>query len=156
MTTNENNLTIGKEFILPAMMTNNGFSAEDIGDDFEGLRISFPRIKIPSGGSLQFEVPGDNPEEPEYQKNITGIIVYTHAANAYWPVGAEYDENIPPFCASYDGKKGQGIPGGICLTCEEKLARICVPCIFCEAEKRFLSSFLCHLPVLLLFQILST
>ena len=118
MTTNENNLTIGKEFILPAMMTNNGFSAEDIGDDFEGLRISFPRIKIPSGGSLQFEVPGDNPEEPEYQKNITGIIVYTHAANAYWPVGAEYDENIPPFCASYDGKKGQGIPGGICLTCE--------------------------------------
>lgn len=90
---NETALTTVQNFILPTML-DNGFSYEDIGDDFDGLRLSFRRIKIPGGGSLQFEVPGDNPEEPEYEKTITGVIIYNHAANAYWPAGSEYDENI--------------------------------------------------------------
>ena len=114
---NENALMTTETFVLPAMM-NNGFSVEDLGDDFDGLRLSFQRIKIPGGGALQFEVPGDNPEEPEYEKTITGVIIYNHAANAYWPAGDEYDENVPPLCSSYDGKTGQGIPGGACQFCE--------------------------------------
>lgn len=114
---NENAMMATQNFVLPAMM-NNGFSAEDLGDDFDGLRLSFQRIKIPGGGALQFEVPGDNPEEPGYEKTITGVIIYNHAANAYWPAGNEYDENVPPFCSSFDGKTGQGIPGGACQFCE--------------------------------------
>lgn len=114
---NEMALVTAQNFILPAMM-DNGFSAEDIGDDFDGLRLSFQRAKIPGGGVTQFEVPGDNPEAPEYEKTITGVIIYNHAANAYWPTGSEYDENIPPLCSSYNGKCGQGVPGGICETCE--------------------------------------
>lgn len=114
---NETALTTPQEFILPGMM-NNGFSAEDIGDDFDGLRLSFQRIKIPGGGALQFEIPGDNPEDPDYDKTIVGVILYNHSANAYWPAGSEYDENVAPFCSSYDGKTGQGLPGGACQFCE--------------------------------------
>lgn len=117
MTNNEMTLTTPQNFILPAMM-NNGFSAEDLGDDFDGLRLSFQRIKIPGGGVTQFEVPGDNPEKPKYEETITGVIIYNHAANAYWPAGSEYDENTPPLCSSFDGKCGQGIPGGACEFCE--------------------------------------
>ena len=114
---NETALMTAQNFVFPAMV-DNGFSSEDLGDDFDGLRLSFQRIKIPGGGSLQFEVPGDNPEEPDYEKTIIGVIIYNHAANAYWPAGSEYDENTAPYCSSYDGKCGQGLPGGVCQLCE--------------------------------------
>ena len=56
MTYNENNLTERNNFVLPTTI-DNGFSAEDLGDDFEGLQLSFQKVKIPAGGSLQFELP---------------------------------------------------------------------------------------------------
>ena len=78
---NENTMTTASTFILPAMM-DSGFDREDLGDDFEGLQLSFKKFKIPGGGMTQFEEPGDDPENPEYVRNIEGIIVYNHASNA--------------------------------------------------------------------------
>ncbi len=118
MNTNETAMAIAQSFILPNVAPTNGFSADDIGDDFDGLKLSFQRIKIPSGGTLQFEVPSDDPENPNYEKNITGIIICNHSTNAYWPLGLEYDENTPPLCSSFDGKIGHGVPSGACALCE--------------------------------------
>lgn len=117
MTYNENNLTERNNFILPTTI-DNGFSAEDLGDDFEGLQLSFQKVKIPAGGSLQFELPGDSPDNPDYAKYIDGVIIHNHASNAYWPAGEEFNESVAPFCCSYDGKTGHGIPGGACEVCE--------------------------------------
>lgn len=105
-----------KDFILPAMVEND-CAAMDVSEDYEGLRLTFPRVKIPGGGSLQFEIPSDDPENPDYTKYIEGVILYNHDTCAYWPEGSEYDDNVTPLCSSVDGKKGYGAPGGICATC---------------------------------------
>ena len=104
-------------FVLPTMM-DTGFDAEDLGDDFDGLSLSFKKLKIPAGGVLQFEEQGADPENPEYVKNIEGCIIYNHASNAFWPAGMEYDDSSSPLCTSFDGKCGHGTPGGTCATCE--------------------------------------
>lgn len=105
-----------KDFILPAMVEDDCISV-DVSEDYEGLRLSFPRVKIPGGGSLQFEIPSDDPENPDYTKYIEGVILYNHDTCAYWPEGSEYDDNVTPLCSSVDGKTGYGAPGGICATC---------------------------------------
>ncbi len=102
-------------FILPDMVAND-FDNEDFGDDFEGIRLSFRRAKIPSGGAVTFELPTDDPADPECTRTIEGIILSNHPANAYWP-GGGFDENTPPICMSDDGKQGIGTPGGTCVTC---------------------------------------
>ena len=104
------------EFILPEV-TDSVCSTEDFAEDFEGLHFSYPRIKIPAGGSLQFEIPSDDPENPDYAKTIVGVILCNHATCAYWPEGSEYDDNVNPYCFSVDGKTGFGAPGGACADC---------------------------------------
>ncbi len=104
-------------FVMPTMM-DSGFDAEDLGDDFDGLQLSFKKLKIPGGGILQFEVQGSDPDNPDYLKNVEGIILYNHASNAFWAAGAEYDDSSIPLCSSVDGKCGYGTPGGTCATCE--------------------------------------
>lgn len=115
----ENNagLTENKPFILPAMAVND-FAGEDLAEDMDGLRLSFQRVKIPSGGALQFELPSDDPENPDYAKCLEGVILFNHASSAYWPAGSEYDENTTPLCSSVDGKTGYGAPGGACAVCD--------------------------------------
>ena len=105
-----------KDFILPAMVEDDCISV-DVSEDYEGLRLSFPRVKIPGGGSLQFEIPSDDPENPDYTKYIEGVILYNHDTCAYWPEGDEYRADVPPLCSSVDGKQGYGEPGGVCETC---------------------------------------
>ena len=34
-------------------------------EELDGLTPSFERIKIPAGGGLAFEVPGDDPDSPD-------------------------------------------------------------------------------------------
>lgn len=48
-------------FLLPNAM-DGGFDADDLSEDMEGLQISFPRVKIPGGGVLQFEMLSDDPD----------------------------------------------------------------------------------------------
>lgn len=103
-------------FQLPAVVEST-FTSDDLADDMEGLQMSFQRIKIPSGGNLVFEIPTDDPDNPNYEKTVEGVLIHHHDANAYWAEGSEYDENTPPLCSSVDGKLGIGEPGGLCATC---------------------------------------
>lgn len=104
------------DFLLPAMVEGD-FSNDELADDMDGIQMSFPRIKIPSGGTIQFEIPTDDPENPDYTKVLTGVILYHHPNYVYWAEGSEYDENATPLCTSVDGKIGIGEPGGLCGTC---------------------------------------
>lgn len=68
-------------FILPAQIEGD-FSAEELSEDMDGVTLRFPRAKIPGGGTLQFELTGENPDEPEYAKSIEGVLMFTHLAIA--------------------------------------------------------------------------
>lgn len=115
---NTNTLMEQETFILPAMLEGGGeFTSEELAEDMDGLSMSFQRVKIPAGGVIQFELPSDDPENPDYAKTLTGVILFNHSTNAYWPEGDEYDDNVPPLCSSVDGKQGIGTPGGLCQTC---------------------------------------
>jgi len=85
-------------------------------EELEGLNITFDVIKIPSGGITAFEVPGDDPDNPDAVKEIEAVIVDHYPMNAYYE--GKYDgQNNPPTCSSLDGKAGLGTPGGNCKTC---------------------------------------
>jgi len=100
-------LAVIENFELPAVSGNMGAA---MAEEMEGLQLSFPRVKIPSGGGLAFEVPGDDPENPDAEKELVGVIVDHHPVNAYWAdkyAGA----NNPPDCSSMDGKVGMDQDG---------------------------------------------
>lgn len=105
-------------FILPDVADNDtGFTQEELAEDIDGLQLGFQRVKIPGGGQVQFELPGEDPDNPDYAKFLEGVIVYSHNANAYWTGGKNDNENTPPDCQSTDGKVGYGCPGGLCADC---------------------------------------
>lgn len=80
----------------------------------EDVPVDFPRIKIPSGGGLTFEVPGE--EEADPVKELVGIILDHYRINAFWQ--DEYaGAGTPPTCSALDGRNGIGQPGGDCGTC---------------------------------------
>lgn len=65
---NQNESLMNHEnFLLPAMVEND-FTPEELAEDMEGIQMSFQRVKIPSGGMLQFELPSDDPDNPDYAK----------------------------------------------------------------------------------------
>nr|WP_325245616.1 hypothetical protein [uncultured Oscillibacter sp.] len=113
---NNESLVERTPFIIPEL-SDSKFTNAELADDMDGLLLSFQRAKIPGGGVLQFEMPGDDPENPDYVPTLEGVILFNHSANSYWPAGSEYDDNTPPQCQSVDGKMGYGDPGGICETC---------------------------------------
>ena len=118
MYNNQNNaLAEQKTFMLPAAIPEGEFTQEELAEDMDGLQMSFPRIKIPAGGALQFEIPSDDPESPDYEKTLVGVILSNFPNNAYWPEGSEYDDTATPLCSSVDGKQGIGEPGGSCAAC---------------------------------------
>lgn len=106
-------------FVLPntGLAAPGDFSSEDLAEDMDGIHLSFPRVKIPAGGVLQFEVPGDDPEHPQYVETLTGVLLFHHATNGYWPHALDEEEDKNPICSSVDGKMGIGDPGGVCATC---------------------------------------
>ncbi len=98
-----NELVPVKEFnIIPF----DGDLATTIKEELDGLgEISFDIVKIPSGGGRAFEVPGDDPENPDTVTELIGIIVAHYPYNIYW--AAEFTgDNTPPDCFSADGKIG--------------------------------------------------
>lgn len=103
-------------FVLPEMVEGD-FSQDELAEDTEGMQLSLLRVKIPSGGTLQFEIPSGDPENPDYAKTLEGVILFHHPNNAYWPEGSEFDDSTSPLCSSTDGKQGIGEPGGVCASC---------------------------------------
>ena len=89
---------------------------EVMAEEMSGLSASFERIKIPSGGGTVFEIPGDDPDEPETVKEFSAVILYQHPLNAYYKEEYQGGSN-PPDCGSYDGVTGAGNPGGVCAQC---------------------------------------
>lgn len=82
-----------------------GLTAEEISEELDGATPRYSQVKIPSGGGIAFEVPGEDPESPDIKKDITGIIVWHHGANAYWANKGDTTDAAPD-CSSIDGKTG--------------------------------------------------
>jgi hypothetical protein len=90
--------------------------ADMMAEELDGLDMSFERIKIPSAGSTVFEVPGEDPSEPDTVKEFSAVILYHHPLHAYYKT--KYTGgNQPPDCGSFDGVTGEGDPGGSCAAC---------------------------------------
>lgn len=90
--------------------------ANVMSEEMDGLSATFERVKIPSGGGIMFEIPGENPDEPETVKEFSAVILYQHSLNAYYKSEYQGGSN-PPDCGSYDGHNGEGTPGGNCDSC---------------------------------------
>lgn len=87
-----------------------------VSEEMDGLDFRFSYVKIPSGGQLAFELPGETDDDVDYVKELKGVIVHHHPVNVYWE--KEYTGgNEPPDCVSFDGHDGVGEPGGTCATC---------------------------------------
>lgn len=110
-------MTNNQKFALATTVTTDDLdlmlSPEEMAEETDGLAMVYPRVKIPSGGIVQFELPNpDDPNKPLYAPELCGVIVHHHPANGYWVEG-----EVSPICSSVDGKVGVGDPGGNCADC---------------------------------------
>lgn len=87
-----------------------------ISEEMDGLNAFFERVKMPSGDTTLFQLPSENPEEPDFEKEFTAVILYHHPIRAYFKTKFTGAAN-PPDCGSMDGIKGYGEPGGDCKGC---------------------------------------
>ena len=95
--------TVAQNFNL---MTISPEMAEGIEEEMDGLgQIPFDRVKIPSGGGLAFEIPGEDEENPESATELVGVILHHHPVNTYWKESFS-GANEQPDCSSIDGKTG--------------------------------------------------
>lgn len=91
---------------------------EDELDDFEDAGgIDCRRIKMPTGNSKSFEVESDNPDDPDTEKELRGVILFTHKMNARWE-GDYGGENRMPVCSSWDAKQGMVFETGEVINCD--------------------------------------
>lgn len=89
-----------------------------LAEELDGLTPSFERIKIPAGGGLAYEVPGDDPDSPDTVKEFKAVILYHHPISCYYK--EEYTGgNNPPDCGSMDGHIGIDAETGECKSCAE-------------------------------------
>ena len=87
-----------------------------ISEEMEGLNAFFERIKMPSGDTTLFQIPSENPEEPEFEREFSAVILYHHPIRAYFKEKFTGASN-PPDCGSLDGVTGYGNPSGDCKNC---------------------------------------
>jgi len=91
---------------------------EVFAEELDGLTPSFERIKIPAGGGLAYEVPGEDPDSPDSVKEFKAVILYHHPINCYYE--EEYTGgNNPPDCGSMDGKVGIEAETGMVKSCAD-------------------------------------
>ena len=51
--------------------------AEAIAEELDGLgNLPYDKVKIPSGGGLAFEIPGDDEDNPESSTELVGVILF--------------------------------------------------------------------------------
>jgi hypothetical protein len=104
-----------EQFQFP--LAQNNPAEDDLGENMEGVNLDFDRVKIPAGGGLTFEVPGDDPDNPDTVRELVGVIIDHHLTRTYWENQEYTGESRQPDCTSPDGKIGIGEPGGDCRTC---------------------------------------
>jgi len=118
-TTNQETALVKLSSSYPAL-TGGGDVAEamkvNMGDE-EVTMFDLERIRVPSGGSLFWEVMGAE-GTAEAVKDVSGIIVFTKIGRSYWKSSFEESGGgTPPDCSSADGRIGVGDPGGLCHEC---------------------------------------
>ena len=107
-----------------AEIENGGYLSEVINlnelfsEELDGLTPSFDRIKIPAGGGLAYEIPGDDPSSPDTAKEFSAVILYHHPVNSYYKEKFNGGNN-PPDCGSLDGKVGIDAETGECRNCKD-------------------------------------
>jgi len=85
--------------------------------ELDGLDAGFERVKIPSAGSVVFEVPNMETGETETVSEFSAVILHHHPLHVYYKDKYTGGNNAPD-CASYDGIMGVGDPAGECDNCE--------------------------------------
>ncbi len=96
----------------------NNSAMESFAEEMDGMTPTFERVKIPSGGGLAFELPGEDPDSPDMAKEFKAVILHHHPINVYYR--EKYDgSNNPPDCGSMDGKIGIDVDGVVneCSRC---------------------------------------
>lgn len=100
------------------LMTLTGDIAEAIAEEMDGLGpIPFDRAKIPAGGSLAFELPGDTEDDTESATELIGVILDHNPVNVYW-ANEFAGGSEQPDCSSNDGKQGVVRDTGEIKSCE--------------------------------------
>lgn len=88
------------------LITLTGDLAEAVAEEMDGLgTIPFDRVKIPSGGGIAFELPGEEEDETGSAQELVGVILDHNPVNAYW-ANKFAGGNEQPDCSSFDGKQG--------------------------------------------------
>lgn len=101
------------------LVTLTGDLAEAIAEEMDGLgTIPYDRVKIPSGGSIVFEVPTEDEDNPDTEKELIGIILDHHGVNSRW-AAAYTGSDAPPVCSAYDGKTGVNTETGEIIACAD-------------------------------------
>jgi len=91
-----------------------------LAEEMDGLTLSFDRIKVPAGGGLAFEVPGENPDSPDMAKEVKAVILYHHPVHGYYK--EKYTGgNEAPNCGSIDGHTGVDTETGEIKDCKDCL-----------------------------------
>lgn len=90
-------------------MAESEFSSAELAEDMDGLQMSFQRVKIPAGGTIQFELPSDDPENPDYAKHWSASF-FTTTPPA--PIGRREASTMkipPPFVLLWTVSRGSEI-----------------------------------------------
>ena len=59
------------------LVTLTGELKEAVAEELDGLgTLPFERAKIPSGGGLAFELPGETEDEPVMSTDLTGVLIH--------------------------------------------------------------------------------
>ena len=90
----------------------------DLQEEMQGLNVTFDRIKVPSGGGLAFEVPGENPDEPDLQKEFSAVILCHHPILSYYKEKYTGGSEAPD-CSSMDGICGVDRETGEMKSCKD-------------------------------------
>lgn len=75
------------------------------------------RAKVPAGGGKSFDIYTGDEESDTSVTSIVGVIVYSHACNAYFDEVNK--ENVTPLCTSEDGITGVDAESGEFCRCED-------------------------------------
>ena len=95
-------------FVLPAMAESE-FSSAELAEDMDGLQMSFQRVKIPAGGTIQFELPPTIPKIRTTQKHWSASF-FTTTPPA--PIGRREASTMkipPPFVLLWTVSRGSEI-----------------------------------------------
>ena len=61
--------TPGNRFTLPQAVETT-CTAEDLAEDMDGIQLNFRQVKVPAGGTLQYEIPTEDPDVPGYDRGL--------------------------------------------------------------------------------------